>query len=91
MGWSTRGTFRSRTQGAAARIWAMVSPPMPAMTTASVSSGRMPFRPSHRRKPILSRQPYSAAVSLARSRGPWRRSAAMAYGIFPSSSRAAGR
>ena len=53
MGWSTRGTRLSRTQGAACKIWAMVSPPMPAMTTASVSSGLTPLRPSHRRKAIF--------------------------------------
>ena len=69
----------------------MVSPPIPAITTASVSSGRIPESPSHRRKAMRSPQPYSAAVSRARLRGPSRRSAAMAEGIFPSISRQAGR
>ena len=69
----------------------MVSPPMPAMATVSASSGRMPDSPSHSRKSIRSVSPYFSAVSLARSRGPRRRSEATARRITPRWSSHTGR
>ena len=53
---------------------AMFSPPMPAMTTVSHSSGPMAWRPLPSRKEIFSSTPKRRPVCRARSRGPGRRS-----------------
>lgn len=68
----------SRVQGAAARMAAIVSPPIPAMATASASLGEISARPSHRQNLTFPSKPNSSTVALARFKGPGRRSAAMA-------------
>ena len=56
----------------------MFSPPIPAMTTVSHSSGPMPESPSHSRRSSRFVTPQASAFSRARCRGPDRRSLAMA-------------
>ena len=54
-------------QGQSARMAAADSPPMPAMTTVSHSSGRMPRSPSARRKEMRSSTPARRALARARA------------------------
>ena len=91
MGWSSNRCFPSAVQGAAAKMAAMVSPPMPAMTTVSASSGATVSSPGPRRKSIRSATPQVLPVARARSRGPARRSLAMAERSRPASISHTGR
>ena len=91
MGWSRSRHSRSQVHGAAARMAAMVSPPIPAMAMVLTSSGCIPDSPSHKRKSIRPVRPYFSAVPRARSSGPGRRSEATAPVILPCCSSQTGR